>query len=163
LGQSYQLDAVAKILGDTLTTSTNTTVPSGGFRIAPEASLLQPMGYREENENDEPKLFRIAYERSPGVDFYAISITALDAGDETFVYDNPFFDYDTADVNFNMGKLQSTFEWAQNQPTDLSQAPEIDYLEIQWVGLPFFSRYYGTKGSIQLSTPKNSQFLILNY
>ena len=88
-----------------------------------------------------PFSFEIAFRRSPGIDFYVVSVRALEADVATYVYGNPFSDNDEADVAFYFRELVSAFEWGQSLPTDPDQAPVISTQKIQWRGLRFYGRY----------------------
>ena len=140
-GLTYRLDVAATLDGEGLTAHTTTTVPQAGFGVDGDASHLSPMRYRERDEDDEVKQFEIAFTRSPGVDFYLISLSALDASRETFVYDNPFVDHDSSDVDFFLDDLISAYEWSQSLPGDPRQEPVLSSQVIQWRQLLFYGRY----------------------
>ena len=140
-GKTYRLDVEAEINGKRLSAHSTTTVPQQGFAVVESESRLGVLKYREKDENGDVKKFEIAYTRSENIEIYIESILALDASTSTFVYDNPFYDHDTSDVNFFFKELVSRFEWAQNQPKDPLQEPVISRQEIQWISLPFYGRY----------------------
>ena len=140
-GLTYHLDVSATLDGEALTAHTATTVPQAGFGVDDAASHLTPMRYRERDEDGEVKQFEIAFTRSPDVDFYLISLSALDASRETFVYDNPFVDHDSSDVDFFFNDLISGYEWSQNLPGDPRQEPVLSSQVIQWRQLLFYGRY----------------------
>jgi len=94
-GKTYTLEVDATIDGQQLSAKSTTRVPQAGFEVLESQSVLDSMAYREKDENDEVKLFDVRFNRSPGIDFYAISILAIDADTSTFVYDNPFGDIHT--------------------------------------------------------------------
>lgn len=87
------------------------------------------------------KQFEIAFRRSPGIDFYLISLSALDATRQTFVYDNPFVEHDSSDVDFFFDDLTTAYEWSQSLPTDPFQKPVLSTQVIQWRQLLFHGRY----------------------
>ena len=140
-GLTYRIDVAATLDGEALQVSSTTTVPQAGFEVVDSASALGPLRYRERDENGEVKQFEIAFKRSVDIDFYVISISALDASPATFVYDNPFVDHDSSDVNFFFDDLVTAFEWSQSLPTDPEQEPAISTQVIQWRQLLFRSRY----------------------
>ena len=140
-GLTYRLDVAATVDGERLQASSTTTVPHAGFEVVDSASVLGPLRYQERDENDEVRQFEIAFRRSRHIDFYVISISAVDARTETFVYDNPFVDHDASDVNFFFDDLVTAFEWSQSLPTDPEQEPVISTQVIQWRQLLFHGRY----------------------
>lgn len=140
-GKSYLLNVSAEIEGKQLTASSVTNVPQAGFEIIESSSQLGQLQYRESDNNGEIKNFKIAFTRSEKIGFYVISILSLDASDTTFVYDNPYNNYDQSDVNFFFDDLVASFEWSQNLPLNPAQEPIISKQEIQWIGLSFYGRY----------------------
>ena len=140
-GRTYRLEVQAVIDGDTLRANSTTKVPESGFAVVDAASNLSPLSYRQRDQEGELEHFSIAFTRSPGIDFYILSISALDASPSTYVYGNPFFDHDEGDVNFFFRELVSTFEWGQSLPPDPLQEPQISVQDILWRGLLFYGRY----------------------
>lgn len=137
--KSYRLDVGAVIDGIQLTANSTTTTPADGFSVVTEQSVLDSMIYRERDALDALKFFKIAFNRSAGTQFYATSLTALDASTESFIYSptNPFGDIDTSDVikNFNDFKYRSDF--VINTPAGSG----ISLLEIQWFHVWFYGNY----------------------
>lgn len=115
-GKTYTLEVNATIDGQELSAKSTTTVPQAGFEILESKSVLDSMVYREKDEKGEVKLFDIRFNRSPGIDFYAISILAIDAETSTFVYDNPFGDLDAGDVINDFDDFRYAFNWIQDTP-----------------------------------------------
>ena len=135
-GATYALSVDAVIDGKSLSAGATTTVPERGFSIAEESSLLVPLHYRERDLNGDLRQFEIAFARSPGVDFYALSLLALEASSESFVYDNPYRDDDADDVNFFLEELRVYFDWIQN-PAETA----LSSMRLNWFGLPFVGPY----------------------
>ena len=139
-GRTYRLDVRATVGGVALSTTSTTTVPQPGFDVIGPREL-SPLRYRQRNSAGEVKQFEIAFTRSPNTGFYVMSIVALDANTESYVYGNPFFDHDEGDVNFYFRDLVSAVDWAQSLPTDATQEPVVSLQEIRWRHLRFYGRY----------------------
>lgn len=152
-GKTYTLQVDATIDGVALSTKSTTTVPLQGFEILESKSVLDSMVYREKDENNEVKLFDVSFNRSPGIDFYAMSITALDADTSTFVFDNPFGDLDVDDVIDDFEDLRYAFNWIQDTPLEAGES----HMEIFW----FFTWFYGQYQAIIYAGDKNfKDFLV---
>ncbi len=137
-GKSYQLSVHATVDGKELSTSAVTKVPRDGFSILTEKSVLTPLKYRERGDDEDLKLFTIAFNRSIDTDSYIASIVSLDASKETFVTDNPF-DIKTEDLDENnlFGLLQHQSQWLQTQ----TGGDGFSQLELLWYSLWFYGRY----------------------
>ncbi len=141
-GSTYRLQVDATVGGELLQASTTTTVPQAGFAVVEEQSRLGQLRYRERADTgDELKHFEIAFRRSPGIDFYVLSIKALEASTSSHIYDNPFTKNDSSDVSFYFRELVSAYEWGQSLPTDPEQEPVISTQSIRWRALQFYGRY----------------------
>ena len=142
-GETYRLDVAAVVDGKPLSAHSTTTVPEPGFEVVQAESRLAPLSYRQRDASGRLQQFEIAFTRSPEIDFYVLSILALEASAETFVYDNPYRDSDLDDVNFYLDDLKVFIDWQQNAPTDPAREPVLSRLKIQWFGLPFYGKYRG--------------------
>ena len=142
-GSTYRLQVEATVGGQLLQASTTTTVPRPGFAVIEAQSRLGPLRYREREGGDDGELqnFEIAFRRSPGIDFYVLSIKALDASASTYIYDNSFTKNDSSDVRFFFRELVTAYEWGQSLPTDPDQEPVISTQSIRWRALQFYGRY----------------------
>ncbi len=141
-GQTYRLDVTAVIDGDTLRASSTTTVPDSGFRIRRDSSNLGAMHYIERDSvTHDIRYFSVAFERSPGTQFYAISMSARDPRPATFIYspENPFVgsDVDSTDVLENIGSLRTTAQWLQDTPLGTG----VSKTNIFWFFLNFYGEY----------------------
>ncbi len=152
-GKTYTLEVDATIDGQELSAKSTTSVPQAGFEVLESQSVLDSMAYREKDENDEVKLFDVRFNRSPGIDFYAISILAIDADTSTFVYDNPFGDLDAGDVIDDFDDFRYAFNWIQDTPLEAGES----HMEIFW----FFTWFYGKYQAIIYAGDKNfKDFLV---
>jgi len=152
-GKTYTLEVDATIDGQQLSAKSTTRVPQAGFEVLESQSVLDSMAYREKDENDEVKLFDVRFNRSPGIDFYAISILAIDADTSTFIYDNPIEDLDAGDVIDDFDDFRYAFNWIQDTPLEAGES----HIEIFW----FFTWFYGKYQAILYAGDKNfKDFLI---
>jgi hypothetical protein len=141
-GQTYRLDVTAVIDGDTLHAVSTTTVPEAGFGILPDSSSLGAMYYLERDSvTRDLRYFSVAFDRSPGTQFYAISMKARYARPSTFIYspENPFVgpEVDSVDVLENLGSLRTTTQWIQDAPIE----PGVSRSNIFWFFLHFYGEY----------------------
>jgi hypothetical protein len=136
-GKSYTIEVSAVIDGQQVSTQATTTVPQRGFEILENESTLGSLKYRERDENDNLKLFNVKLNRSPGTDFYGMSIVALNADVSTYIWDNDFFEPDSEDVVDDLDDWQYQFQWIQDTPL-VAGTSNID---IFWFFTWFYSDY----------------------
>ena len=115
-GGTYRIDVEADIDGRTLSAWSTTTVPDSGFTLDLAQSRLDTLTYRQRDAADNLLSFRVAFERTPDNEFYALSVTALEADTSTFIYDNAFYDFNADDVIEFFDDLAYGFNWIQNAP-----------------------------------------------
>jgi hypothetical protein len=138
-GETYRLDVSASIDGHLLQASAVTTVPDSGFALLLAKSRLDTLTYRQRDGSGNLLNFHVTFDRTPGNQFYALSITALDADTTSFIYDNAFYDYNAADVMDAMDELKYGFNWIQNAPP----GPGESDLEVFWFHVNFYGDYRG--------------------
>lgn len=141
-GKAYRLDVTAVFDGDTLRASSTTVTPNPGIQIVPEQSKLSPLHYVERDTlTGDVKYFHVAFQRSPGTQFYALSMKSLAAVHSNFIYppDNPFFpdDFDSSDVVGNLNALATNAIWLQDMPVDAG----ISETDLFWFFLTFYGPY----------------------
>lgn len=135
--KSYRLSVRAVIDGNNLYTKCTTTTPEIGFKIHKDLSLLGEMKYREKDNNNNLKYFKIVYDPSPGTDFYIIASVALDATVESFIYENSYFEIKQDDVIKNFEQYQYESKWIQNINTSVKNQSK----NIEWVDTWFYGNY----------------------
>ena len=135
--KSYKLIVTAKVDGKPLNASSITKVPSRGFRIIKEESSLDSMKYYQRDLNGNVKQFKIIFEPSPGNSFYGISIVALEATLESFVFDNPFIQIKMDDLKKDFDRYKYQSKWLQNIKSDVSK---VNY-NIEWLDTWFYGNY----------------------
>ncbi len=137
--RAYRLSVKAVIDGDSLEAEAETVTPQEGFGIVDSLTLTSPMHYRETDPSGALKFFTIRFTRSPNVDSYILSFTALDGDSSTFVYSpvNPFADVDTSDVVKYLRMFKYTNDLALNMP----MSPGISEHQVLWFNLWFYGHY----------------------
>lgn len=134
--KSYKLDVAAIIDGQTLHTSSTTIVPPAGFGIINKD--LGSMTYREKDGNGNIKQFGFQFAPSVGIDFYAVSVTSLDASLSNFIFDNAFFtDIDSSDVEKDFDQYRQSYDWIQNVKEGIS----VSNHNIEWFSIWFYGKY----------------------
>ena len=132
-GGTYTLEVSAELEGQTLFARATTTVPEAGFRIL--GLSHERLAYRPKGPDGEVVDVKLQIERSPGVPLYLMTVTALDASDMTFVWDNPFVDENPDE--FFYPDFDFEWEWLQNPPL----TPGISTFDVFWWDLWFYSEY----------------------
>lgn len=136
-GKSYRLDVTAIVDGLRLSANSTTTVPAKGFQILKDQSTLGTLKYREKDNTGNLKSFNVFFEPSPGTNYYAISIVALDASMENFIYDNAYFEIKEKDLNDDFDYYKYQFKALQNVKSD---AVKSNY-KVEWLDTWFYSKY----------------------
>lgn len=167
-GQTYLLDVSATIDGQQLQASARTRVPNQGLNILEEKSILGSRLYRQRDKQNRLQDFRVVFERSPGTDFYAVSVTALAADtaafrqDTTiFIFENPYTpsSFNAGDVMEDFDQFKYTFYWVQNVPlepgeTDMDIFSFLtwfygDYRAVVYAGDRNFKDFLATHGEVK--------------
>ncbi|MFQ5754141.1 MAG: hypothetical protein ACE5HI_19300, partial [bacterium] len=154
-GESYTLEVTATIEGQELFAKSTTTVPQAGFEILPAKSVLDSMVYRQRDASGELTYFEIVFTRSPGTDFYARSLTALDADTATFIYENPFGEFDVEDVLDDFLDFKRNWGWIQDTPL----SPGESSIEIWW----WSTWFYGDYQAIVYAGDKNFRDFLMTF
>lgn len=154
-GKRYTLEVSATIDGESLFARSTTTVPQAGFEILDSKSVLGEMVYRERDENNVLKNFEVTFARSPGTDFYALSLTAMDAEVSSFIFENPYDDLDEQDVLEDFADFKYTYTWIQDTPLTAGESR----IEIFW----FFTWFYGNYRAVVYAGDKNFKDFLLTH
>jgi len=134
-GKSYRLDVSAVIEGKTLHATSTTTVPEKGLKIS---NLNYPeLAYRQHNGEGALQEFELTIDRSPGTQFYLITMNALEASVDNFIYDNPFFKVEPEDIEDDIGDFRFQYNWLQDAPTTAGHS----IIELYWILFWFYSEY----------------------
>lgn len=152
-GKTYTLEVTAILDGQERVARSTTTTPEAGFHILPGKSVLGAMPYRQRDSGGELKNFSLTFERSPGTDFYVLFLTAVDADTSTFIYDNPFGDFNTGDVLDDFDDFRYNFTWIQDTPLAAGEST----IDVFW----FLTWFYGDYRAIVYAADKNyKDFLV---
>ncbi len=137
--KNYKLSVKANVDGKSLEASAITTTPQKGFTILKSESIIDSLTYREKDLNGEVKNFKIVFTPSPGTSFYALSIVALEATENNFIYENPFFEVKRENLkpDKDLPNYKYQLAWLQNIN---SAGQKIDY-KINWLDTWFYSKY----------------------
>lgn len=138
-GKTYRLDVSAVVDGSELFASSTTTVPNQGLEIDRESSVHGNLFYRETDETGKLIQPQVAYKQSENSSFFLLSISALDASIETFIYENPFgFDIkDALEGDAEIENFQYSARWTKPE----NQIDGLSIIEISWFQLWFYSPY----------------------
>jgi len=138
-GNSYRLDVAATIENTYLEASSVTTVPQKGLVINLEESIYGAMPYRRQNENGEIISPRVVFEQSPDASFYLLSMDAMDASLETFIYENPFgFDIqDALDGGATINDFKYRARWTRPE----NKSGDYSLIEVNWFLIWFYGRH----------------------
>jgi hypothetical protein len=138
-GNSYRLDVSANIDDSELQASSITTVPDHGLEIDRESSVYGDLLYRETDESGKLIQPQVAYRQSENSAFFLLSISALDASIETFIYENPF-GFDIKDALEDDAKIEN-FQYSARWTKPENQNGGLSIIEISWFQLWFYSPY----------------------
>ena len=138
-GITYRLDVYATVEDSYLHASSTTTIPDKGLEIDRESSVYGDLFYRETDESGELITPKVAYRQSENSAFFLLSISALDASIESFIYENPFgFDIkDALEDDAKIENFQYTARWTKPE----NQNGGLSIIEISWFQLWFYSPY----------------------
>lgn len=135
--KSYKLSVSAYVDGKLLQASSITKTPANGFKIIDSESYIDTIQYLEKDESGNDKQLFVKFSPSFGTQYYAISIVALDAALENFIYENPYFEIEEKDLEKELDRYKYQFKWLQNVN---SVSPNIEY-KIEWLDTWFYSNY----------------------
>jgi len=132
-GKSYRLDVTANIDGKDLHASSITTVPDSGFSI--EQTNYSQLPFREKDQNGNLKEFEVTINRSAETTFYLATLQPLNASENNFIYDHPFFNEEPEDLDIE--DYDYEYGWIQDTPTTPGQST----FTVFWVNLWFYDSY----------------------
>ncbi len=131
--KSYRLEVNATIDGTLLEASSETTVPTIGFKIDSLDRTITK--FRELDANRNIKPLDIHVKLSPNAQIYVVAQYALTADTSNFIYDNPYFNLSRTEILKNLSSFQyQTWEF-ENLKGSIGRLP------LQWWGINFYSEY----------------------
>ncbi|MBN1406768.1 MAG: DUF4249 family protein [Calditrichaceae bacterium] len=113
-GQRYQLNVTTIIDGKELQASSITKIPEDGFEII--NINYTELKYREQDENNQSKHFMLTINRAPGTTFYVNTIQALNPSKYNYIYNNPYSNPDSSEVEEDLVDWSYTYDWTQDTP-----------------------------------------------
>lgn len=135
-GKSYKINVSATIDGKKLAASSTTTVPEKGLRAV--SHELGEMFYREQDANGKVKKINLNIIPSEKAVATILSITALDASLNTYIYDNAYSsETDTQKIKDNMDDLRQGYTWQQG----IAPGTQSFSINVEWYSIYFYSRY----------------------
>jgi len=135
--REYQLKVVGTNLGKSLTVTATTKTPKKGFSIIKEKTISGNIFYRQKDENGEVKNLPLVFKLSQGTSFYPISIVALDAKEENFIYDNAYREVKKDDVIKDL----DNYKYRQRLVFNVNPLGEFYEYEIPWTSIWFYGNY----------------------
>ncbi|KAA3618772.1 MAG: DUF4249 family protein [Calditrichaeota bacterium] len=139
-GQPYKLSIAATIDGTELQCSSTTTVPAAGFKILREKSKTAPSTFFPVNDDGSTEKWEYVFQRSPDTGFYALSVVALEADVNTFIYDSPYSRHFDEPEDFEDEEWKNqiyNFTWQQ----DLQLKTGQTILPLDWYLFAFYGNY----------------------
>ncbi len=138
-GKTYRLDVSATLDGRPLQAASVTTVPDEGLKIDRLASVFGDLTYRQTSGEGNLISPLIVYEQSGNSAFYLLSISALDAGFSTFIYENPMGQKleKMLDRGRKIEDLQYSGKWKRPDNENNSYS----FIEVNWFRIWFYGPY----------------------
>jgi hypothetical protein len=138
-GKSYRLDVSATFDGFELQAYSTTSVPEKGLQIDFENSVYGDLYYRETDEKGNIIQPQVAYKQSENSAFFLLSISALDASIESFIYENPF-GFDIKDALEDDAEIEN-FQYQSRWTRPENQNGGFSILEYSWFQIWFYGAY----------------------
>jgi hypothetical protein len=135
-GKSYRIDVKAKIDGKELSCSSTTTVPKKG--LSSPIRDIGEMGYRELDAYGKVKKVNINIVPSDNAAATILSITAMDASLNNYIYDNAYSsETDTQKIKDNWDDLRQSYAWQQG----IAPGTPSFNIDIEWYSIFFYGKY----------------------
>ena len=138
--RSYRLDVQATIDDQHLSATSVTTVPGRGLEILPNLSVYGDLYYRQPDPASGRLITPVvAYNQSPKSAFYLLSISALTANFDNFIYENPL-KQDLREMVDNGARIES-FQYRARWTRPREMKDCACSIEVNWFAIWFYSRY----------------------
>ncbi len=138
-GKSYRLDVTATVDGQQLQAVSLTTVPDAGLKIDRLASVYGDLTYRQLNTQGKLVSPLVVYEQSPNAAFYLLSISALDAGFSSFIYENPMGQ--KLEKMLERGRKIEELQYSGKWKRPDNQNNSYSFIEVNWFRIWFYGPY----------------------
>ncbi len=138
-GNGYRLDVTATVDGRQLQAASLTTVPDEGLEIDRVASGYGDLTYRQMNAQGELISPLIVYQQSENTAFYLLSISSLDAGFSSFIYENPMGQ--KLEKMLDRGRKIEDLQYGGKWKRPDNQNNSYSFMEVNWFRIWFYGLY----------------------
>lgn len=135
--RNYKLSVSGIVEGKTLSGYSITKTPRKGFSIVRTKTISGDIKYRELDDKGEVKPIPVYFNISEGTIYYPISIVAIEASADNFIYDNAFREVKRKDV---IDKLDN-FKYQQRQLQNINPEGRTIEYDLNWTPIWFYSKY----------------------
>ncbi len=135
--RSYKLSINGYVDGKLLSGYSITKTPKRGFSIIKSKTISGDIKYRELDNTGYVKPIPVNFNISEGTIFYPISLVALDASVDNFIYDNAYRQVERKDV---IEKLDN-FKYQQRQLQNINPEGKVIEYDLNWTPIWFYSKY----------------------
>lgn len=133
----YQLTVVGTSYGKNLKVTVKTKTPKKGFKIIKEKSVSGNLFYRQKDGNGNVINLPLVFKISENTSFYPVSIVALDASEQNFIYDNAYREVKKEDVIKDL----DNFKYRQRLIFNVNSYGDIYEYDITWTAIWFYGNY----------------------
>ena len=138
-GNSYRLNVTATVDGRQLQAASVTTVPDEGLKIDRAASVYGDLIYRQMNTQGKLVSPLIVYQQSENTAFYLLSISSLDAGFSSFIYENPMGQ--ELEKMLERGRKIEELQYSGKWKRPDNQNNSYSFIEVNWFRIWFYGPY----------------------
>ena len=138
-GKSYRLDVTATVDGRQLQASSVTTIPEEGMKIDRNASVFGNLTYRQMGADGKLISPVVVYEQSGNAAFYLLSISALDAGFSSFIYENPMGQ--KLEKMLERGRKIEDLQYGGKWKRPDNENDGASFIEVNWFRIWFYGPY----------------------
>jgi hypothetical protein len=135
--KSYKLSITAKVDNSVLNATSVTKTPRKGFSINKEETISGEIQYREKDADGKVKEIPLKLNLSQGTTYYPISLTAINASDTTFIYNNAYVEVEPDEVVKNLER----YKYVQRQIQNVNPEAATIAHDINWISIWFYSKY----------------------
>jgi hypothetical protein len=135
-GKTYKIDVSAQIDGKKLHATSVTTVPDSGLKS--NKYDYGTMVYRETDENGNIKKISINFKPSENSSATILSIVALNASIESYIYDNYYYsETDTEKIAHALDRYKQNYAFQYG----IAPGTQLFSIPVDWYTIWFYSRY----------------------
>jgi len=135
-GKTYKIDVTARIDDKELHASSITTVPNSGLRL--DKYDYGTMHYRETDADGNIQKINISFKPSANSCATILSIVALNASIESFIYNNYYYsETDTEKIAHALDRYKQNYAFQYG----IAPGTEDYSMPVDWFNIWFYSRY----------------------